>query len=255
MKIAVVIPSYKAADTLPGVIDTLPEELAASGGKAIIVNDGSPDHTGEVAKELEAKHDHVIAVHHGKNRGYGGALKTGLAHGCEIGFDVFPIVHSDGQYAPHLALALCVPILEGKAEIVQGSRFKGGGAREGGMPASRYYANRILTSMENLTFGTKMAEFHSGYMVFSRQLLSEIPYQNLQDNYNFDAEMIVMAHLAGHRCAEVPIPTRYDDETSSLDPIPYGLNVLKMMVRYTFGHYRKLLDDHTAATGTHGLAG
>lgn len=123
------------------------------------------------------------------------------------------------------------------------------------MPASRYYANRILTTMENLTFGTSMAEFHSGYMVFSRKLLEAVPYQALQDNYNFDAEMIIMAHLAGYPCTEIPIPTRYDEETSSLDPIPYGMNVLKMMVRYTLGHYRKLLDDHTAATGRHGLAG
>jgi glycosyltransferase involved in cell wall biosynthesis len=255
MKIAVIIPSYKAAETLPGVIDSLPAELAESGGKAIIINDASPDNTGEVAEELAKKHRHVIAVHHEHNRGYGGALKTGLSHAYDMGYEVFPVVHSDGQYAPHLALALCVPILEGKAEIVQGSRFKGGGAREGGMPASRYYANRALTTLENLTFGTRMAEFHSGYMVFSRRLLSEVPYKSLQDNYNFDAEMIIMAHLASHKCTEVPIPTRYDDETSSLDPIPYGMNVLKMMVRYTFGHYRQLLDEHTAGTGRHGIAG
>ena len=255
MKIAVIIPAYKAAETLPGVIDTLPEELASSGGKAIIINDGSPDNTGDVADQLEKDHPHVITIHHEKNRGYGGALKTGLAHAYDIGYDMFPVVHSDGQYAPHLALALCVPILEDKAIIVQGSRFKGGGAREGGMPASRYYANRALTTMENMTFGTSMAEFHSGYMVYSRKLLEEVPYQKLQNNYNFDAEMIIMAHVAGYRCAEVPIPTRYDDETSSLDPIPYGLNVLKMMVRYTFGHYLQLLDDHTAAAGSDGSPG
>jgi len=255
MKIAVIIPSYKAAETLPGVIDALPDGLASSGGVAVIVNDASPDNTGEVAENLAKTHEHVHVVHHEINRGYGGALKTGLSHGYEMGCDVFPVVHSDGQYAPHLALALCVPILEGKAEIVQGSRFKGGGAREGGMPASRYYANRGLTTMENLTFGTRMAEFHSGYMVFSRKLLEAVPYKELQDNYNFDAEMIIMAQLAGYKCTEIPIPTRYDDETSSLDPIPYGVNVLKMMARYTLGHYRKLLDDHTAATGQHGLGG
>jgi hypothetical protein len=91
-------------------------------------------------------------------------------------------------------------------------------------------------------------------MVFSRKLLNEIPYQELQNNYNFDAEMIVMAQLAGHRCTEIPIPTRYDDETSSLDPIPYGINVLKMMARHTLGHYQRLLDEHTANSGSHGLA-
>ena len=74
-----------------------------------------------------------------------------------------------------------------------------------------------------------------------------VPFERLQDNYNFDAEMILLAHLRGIRCAESPIPTRYDDEVSSLSPIPYGLNVLKMMWRFTTGHYLQLLDEHDAA--------
>lgn len=249
MRKAVIIPSYKAAETLSGVIDTLPKTLAREGGVAIIVHDCSPDNTGEVADSLAKKHKHVEVVHHEENRGYGGALKSGLAHGYELGYEVFPIVHSDGQYAPDMALELCEPIEDGETEIVQGSRMLGGGARTGGMPLSRYLPNKILTTMENVVFGTKMAEFHSGYMVFSRRLLELIPYQDLQDNYNFDAEMIVMAHLCGIRCVEVPIPTRYDDETSSLSPIPYGMNVLRMMLRHNLGHYRELLDRHSAATG------
>jgi hypothetical protein len=122
----------------------------------------------------------------------------------------------------------------------------GGGALEGGMPMSRYLSNRALTFFENLVVGTHMDEFHSGYMIFSANLLEMVPFEKLQDNYNFDAEMIIMAHLSGIRCAEIPIPTRYDDETSSLNPIPYGLNVLKMMGRHSLGHYRELLDGHTA---------
>ena len=55
--------------------------------------------------------------------------------------------------------------------------------------------------------------------------------------------MIVLAHLLGMECAQIPIPTRYDDEVSSLDPIPYGINVLKMMARHLGGHYRKLAKD------------
>jgi glycosyltransferase involved in cell wall biosynthesis len=254
MRKAVVIPSYNAADTLPEVIDTLPKELAREGGKAIIVNDCSPDRTGEVADDLAKRHKHVEVVHHPKNRGYGGALKSGLARGYELGFDVFPVVHSDGQYAPEMAMKLCEPIERGETEIVQGSRMKAGGARAGGMPYfSRYLPNKILTTMENVVFGTSVAEFHSGYMIFSRRLLEMVPYQNLQDNYNFDAEMMVMAHLCKIPIVEMPIPTRYDESTSSLRPIPYGLNVLRMMWRHSVGHYRQLLDDHSAATGQHDI--
>jgi len=248
MKIAVIIPSYKSAATLPGVIGELPAELHERGGKAVIVHDCSPDNTGQVADELAARHPWVEVVHHERNRGLGGAIKTGLSHAYDTGFDVYPVVHSDGQYAPDQCLRVCEPILRGETLIAQGSRMLGGGALAGGMPYwSRYLPNRILTTLENLTVGTSMADYHSGYMVFSRRLLELIPYRELQNNYNFDAEMIMMAHLAGLKCGETPIPTRYDDGTSSLDPIPYGLNVLRLMGRYTLGHYRELLDRHTAA--------
>ena len=56
----------------------------------------------------------------------------------------------------------------------------------------------------------------------------------------------MMAHLAGIECGEVPIPSRYDEETSSLNAVPYGLNVLRMMWRYDTGYYRQMLDDFTA---------
>jgi len=171
-------------------------------------------------------------------------LKHGLAQGAEA----FAIVHSDGQYAPEVVMDLLKPILEGQSHIVQGSRMIAGGAREGGMPLVRYLPNRSLTFMENIVFGTHMAEFHSGYMLYSRTLLESAPFEKLQNNYNFDAEMIVLAHLLGHECAQLPIPTRYDDEVSSLKPIPYGINVLKMMARHLGGHYRKLISEHQRAS-------
>ena len=240
MKKAIVIPSYRAEKTLPSVLPRIPEAFWDD-GVAIIVNDKSPDKTGEVAETLKNRWPGLDVVHHKINRGYGGAQKTGLKRGLDLGAGVFAIVHSDGQYAPELVLDLMKPILEGKAQIVQGSRMVGGGALRGGMPYARYIPNRVLTLLENIVFGTQMAEFHSGYMLYSRSLLERAPFEQLQNNYNFDAEMIVVAHLLGMECAQIPIPTRYDDEVSSLDPIPYGINVLKMMVRHLGGHYRKLV--------------
>ncbi len=186
-------------------------------------------------------------MHHERNRGYGGALKTGMRFGLDQGAEVFAIVHADGQYAPSMALELCDPIERGVTEIVQGSRMKGGGARRGEhpMPLSRYLPNRLLTMLENLVVGTDLDEFHSGYMVYSKKLLEQVPFEVIQDNYNFDAEMIILAHMVGIRTVEVAIPTRYDDEASSLNPIPYGLNVLRMMWRVMTGHYLALLDRHS----------
>jgi glycosyltransferase involved in cell wall biosynthesis len=246
MKKAIVIPSYRAAATLPKVLPRIPSAFWDN-GVAIIVNDQSPDNTGEVAESLRADWPGLEVVHHAVNQGYGGAQKTGLQRGLELGAEVFAIVHSDGQYAPEKVLDLMQPIVDGRFHIVQGSRMVGGGAREGGMPLVRYVPNRVLTAMENVVFGTRMAEFHSGYMLYSRRLLERAPFAKLQNNYNFDAEMIVLAHLLGMECAQLPIPTRYDDEVSSLKPIPYGINVLKMMARHLQGHYRNLILQHPGA--------
>lgn len=243
MKKIIVIPSYRAAATLPKVLPRIPEAFWDN-GTVIIVNDKSPDNTGEVAESLCGQWPSVEVVHHEVNLGYGGAQKSGLRHGLALGGEAFAIVHSDGQYAPEKVLDLMAPILSGEFHIVQGSRMIAGGALEGGMPLMRYIPNRILTTMENLVFRTRMAEFHSGYMLYSRTLLERAPFEQLQNNYNFDAEMIVVAKVLGMDCAQLPIPTRYDDETSSLKPIPYGINVLKMMARHLGGHYRKLVEEH-----------
>ena len=248
MKKAIVIPSFRAASTLPKVLPRIPQAFWEN-GIAIIVNDKSPDDTGEVAEALRADWPGLDVVHHEVNQGYGGAQKTGLKRGLELGAQVFAIVHSDGQYAPEKVLDLMQPILDGRAHIVQGSRMIAGGAREGGMPLVRYLPNRVLTTMENVVFRTRMAEFHSGYMLYSRRLLERAPFERLQNNYNFDAEMIVLAHLLGMECAQLPIPTRYDEEVSSLRPIPYGINVLKMMGRHLGGHYRKMILEHPGAFG------
>jgi len=240
MKKAIVIPSYRAEKTLPSVLPRIPASFWDD-GVAIIVNDGSPDDTGAVAEKLRSRWPKLDVVHHEVNQGLGGAQKTGLKRGLDLGASVLAIIHADGQYAPELVLDLMQPIIEGKAQIVQGSRMMGGGAISGGMPYSRYIPNRSLTFLENIVFGTRMAEFHSGYMLYARQLLERVPFERLQNNYNFDAEMIILAHLLGLECAQIPIPTRYDDEISSLDPIPYGINVLKMMGRHLGGHYRALV--------------
>jgi glycosyltransferase involved in cell wall biosynthesis len=237
----IVMPAYNAAGVLAATVKRVPAEFFRRGGILMIVNDASPDETGAVADRLAAENPSVRVVHHAKNQGYGGAQKSGLNEGLRLGCRGFAVVHADGQYAPELVLDLLAPILSGEADVVQGSRMLGGKALSGGMPMTRYLANRGLTILENIAFGTRMAEFHSGYMLYSRRLLEALPYDALQSNFNFDAEIILLGHLAGFPCKEIPIPTHYGDETSSLDPIPYGLNVLKMIGRHLTGYYRGLL--------------
>jgi glycosyltransferase involved in cell wall biosynthesis len=247
VEFCVVMPAYRAEGVLAATVARIPDEFYRGGGLLLIINDASPDATGRVADDLAAGQAGVRVIHHVENRGYGGAQKTGLKEGLRLGCRGFAIVHADGQYAPELVPDLLAPILRGESDLVQGSRMVEGGARAGGMPLVRFLANRGLTALENLAFGTDLAEFHSGYMLYSRRLLESLPFESLQDNFNFDAEIILLAHLAGFPCREMPIPTHYGDETSSLDPLPYGINVLKMIARHLCGHYRGLLPGDSLA--------
>jgi glycosyltransferase involved in cell wall biosynthesis len=181
-----------------------------------------------------------VVLTHETNRGYGEAEKTLLRYALAEGAEVSILLHSDGQYSPEKIPELLVPFDRGTADLVQGSRVLGGGALRGGMPLYKFVANKALTGIENRAFGLKLAEYHSGYMLYSRKTLETIPFEKLSGSFDFDLEMIVLARVKGLRIAEIPIPTIYAGEKSHLRPVRYGLDVLKVVRDYRRGKYRAL---------------
>jgi glycosyltransferase involved in cell wall biosynthesis len=241
-RLVIAIPAYNAARTLESVFDRIPPEILARAPQYIVVNDGSTDDTGAVAHRLRARFPTLELVEHPQNRGYGAAAQTGLGRALEVGADVVAWVHSDGQYAPESLPELLAPLDADRADVVQGSRFRGGGALQGGMPVYKYVANRGLTWMENRVFGLRLAEYHSGYLLYRRAALQAIPFRSFTTRgFVFDQEMLVSARILGLRVLDLPIPTRYAGEVSYLRPIPYGIAVLKLMGRYLRGDYHRLL--------------
>jgi hypothetical protein len=116
------------------------------------------------------------------------------------------------------------------------------------MPVYKYIANRGLTWMENRVFGLRLAEYHSGYMLYRRAALERIPFRSFTTRgFVFDQEMLVAARILGLRVADLPIPTRYAGEVSYLRPIPYGVAVLKLMGRYLRGDYHRLVAEERTA--------
>jgi hypothetical protein len=97
--------------------------------------------------------------------------------------------------------------------------MKPGEARKGGMPAYKYLGNRVLTTMQNKVAGTQLTEWHSGYRAYSVDALRSLPIAPNDDGFNFDTQIILQLHEAGHRIAEIPIPTYYGDETTSTDRV------------------------------------
>lgn len=236
-RIFVVIPAYQAARTISSVFDRLPDELAAKDVRIVVVNDGSTDATGNIVRGIIAARDDTEMLEQPENRGYAQAQKTGFAYALEQGADIVALLHADGQYAPELLPELLRPLENDEADLVQGSRMLTNSALKGGMPIYKYLANKALSSLENMAFGLKMGEYHSGYMLYSRRCLESIPFVRLSDTFHFDGEMILMAAKRKLRIKEIPIPTRYADEESHLKPVEYGFDVLKVIWRNARGGY------------------
>lgn len=232
---AVVIPAYNAEKTLAGVAGRIP------GGVSVIwiVDDGSTDGTVSVAGRMAQTDPRIRVVRRGSNGGYGAAMKAGLRAAAEEGADVVACVHADGQYAPEELPAMLETLKRENLDLLQGSRVASGTALSGGMPAYKYLAGRALTFLENRVFGLRMTDYHSGYLLYGRRALRAVRFADLSDSFDFDLEVIASARALGLRIGERPIPTHYGEESSSLSPVPYGLRVLGVMLKYVGGHYHR----------------
>ena len=235
------MPAYNAGATIEAVFVRIPNLIKKNIDRYVVVNDGSTDDTAECLKRLSLDFPNLSLLKHAKNRGYGAAEKTLLNYSIREGAQIVVLLHSDGQYSPEKLSAILAPLVNGEADLVQGSRMIDGGALKGGMPIYKYIGNKCLTAIESASFGMKLAEYHSGYMAYSRKLLLAIPFEGLSDSFDFDLEMIICAKILGLKIKEIAIPTIYAGEKSHLNPVKYGFDVLANVWKYRKGHYHALL--------------
>ena len=236
----VLMPAYNAGATVQKVFARVPLAARQRIRRYVVVNDGSTDDTAAALERLQREFPNLVVLNHAGNRGYGEAEKTLLRYALAERADVGIVLHSDGQYSPEKIPDLLGPFDGDTADLVQGSRMLGGGALAGGMPFYKYVANKTLTAVENWAFGMKLAEYHSGYMLYSRKAMESIPFEKLSESFDFDLEMIVLAKVRGLRIAEIAIPTIYAGEKSHLNPVKYGLDVLSIVRAYRRGKYHAM---------------
>jgi hypothetical protein len=127
------------------------------------------------------------------------------------------------------------PIESGLADVVIGSRLLEDKAISGGMPRWKWIGNRGLTWVENRAFRRRFSEYHTGYRAFAVPFLRTIPFLRNSDGFEFDQETFAQAVAADARVVELPIPTRYFLEASSVSfwrSVEYGLRTLVLLVRF-----------------------
>jgi glycosyltransferase involved in cell wall biosynthesis len=178
-------------------------------------------------------HEHVERP---KNGGYGAAMKDGLAAAREHGARLVACVHADGQYSPEALPGLLQQLGEQRLDLLQGSRIASGTAKSGGMPLYKRAGNAVLNVLENRTLGLGLSDYHSGYLVYGARALS-LPFASFSNSFDFDLEVLACARARGLSVAEAPIPTHYGDEVSHLNPLSYGLRVLRVLWNFRRGHY------------------
>lgn len=228
IKVVIVMPAYNAAKTLLKTYNDIPKQYRKD---VILVDDGSRDKTIKVAKKLKIK-----SFVHPQNRGYGGNQKTCYTLALSEGADVVVMIHPDYQYDSTLTGDIVKPIIDGRFDIMLGSRIRTRKeVKEGGMPTYKYYANRFLTILENIVLGQNLSEYHTGYRAFSRDVLEKLPFHKFSDDFAFDQDILISAAKENYKIGEIQVPVRYFPEASSINfqrSVKYGFGTLWGLTRY-----------------------
>ncbi|MBI5224909.1 glycosyltransferase family 2 protein [Candidatus Micrarchaeota archaeon] len=235
-KIAIFIPTYNAAQTLPIVLDRIPREIKQKVKEIFVVDNNSSDNTYMTAVQYKSKSklNNLKIIKNERNLGYGGSQKKAYKYVLDKGYDIVVMLHGDAQYAPELIPQLLKPVEEGKADLVFGSRMKGNPLK-GGMPFYRLIGNKVLTAIENYVLEMNLSEYHSGYRVYSCAALRKLPFEKCSNDYHFDTDILIQSRIKNLKIKEIPIPTHYGKESHSptiVQLIKYTLNILKAMLDY-----------------------
>jgi len=219
-KIIIVMPAYYAEKTLERTFKEIPDNFYY---QVLLVDDGSRDGTIKIAKKLKIK-----TFKHGHNLGYGANQKTCYWEALKEDPDVVVMLHPDYQYDASCLPDLVEPIVKGRYDFMFGSRvYDRGAAIEGGMPKIKYVLNRLTTLIENIILGKNYSEYMSGLRAYSGKVLKTVPFQRFSNDFVFDQQFMFSAISYGFRIGEVPIPTRYFDEASSIGFIKGGRYLLE----------------------------
>jgi len=183
--------------------------------QVIVIDDGSHDGTAKAARAAGA----LVIVHEEKH-GVGGATRSCIEAAKVKNADIVVTLDGDNQHYPEEIPNLVAPILEGRADLVIGSRFLG---RKSRMPRYRKFGIQVITWLFNVGSGVKISDAQSCFRAHSRRLLDA--FSITESGFGFSVEVLIKARGKGFAMQEVPISCLYHSESSTANPVAHGLGV------------------------------
>ncbi len=196
MRLSVVIPVYNEVETIKEIVSRV--QAVDLEKEIIIVDDGSTDGTRELLQEDTFSLENVRVLYHDHNQGKGAALRTGFESATG---DIIIIQDADLEYDPREYPVLLEPILDGRADIVYGSRFLGGPHRV--LFFWHYLGNKFLTLLSNALTNLNLTDMETCYKVFRREVLSGIQLKS--NRFGFEPEFTAKIAKKDFRIYETPI--------------------------------------------------
>jgi dolichol-phosphate mannosyltransferase len=199
--VLVVIPTYNERENLGPILRRLHEALPKV--HALVVDDGSPDGTGELADELAAANDRIHVMHRTQKAGLGAAYVAGFRWGLSQEYSTIVEMDADGSHAPE-DLPRILDALGG-ADLVIGSRYVPGGGSVN-WPASRKLISRGGNIYSQLALGVKIKDITAGFRAYRREVLEKLPLDEIASRgYCFQIDLAWRTLRAGFEVVEVPI--------------------------------------------------
>jgi glycosyltransferase involved in cell wall biosynthesis len=196
VKLSIVMPVYNEKNTIHEIIARVLKVDTGLEKELVIVDDFSTDGTRDILGQLD--NPRIKVFFHPKNMGKGAALRTGFS---QVQGDIVLIQDADLEYDPREYPKLLEPILDGRADVVYGSRFLGGPHRV--LFFWHYVANKMLTGFANLLSNLNLTDIETCYKVFKKDVLSRIRLKS--DRFGFEPEVTIKVAKLKCRVYEVPI--------------------------------------------------
>lgn len=196
MKISIIIPVFNEKKSIEEIIKRVQAVDVGLEKEIIIVDDCSQDGTRQILEKLN--YPNMKLFFHSKNKGKGAALQTGFS---KAKGDIILIQDADLEYDPKEYHKLLVPILDGRADVVYGSRFLGGPHRV--LFFWHYVGNKILTMLSNMMSNLNLTDMETGYKVFKKEILNKIKIKSKR--FGFEPEVTIKFAKLKCRIYEVPI--------------------------------------------------